>query len=60
LQKKTLRIGAIDSAARGLLPKLLNLFVSAFPDADSPRRTVNGTDPQRFFLRYHIFTKLKP
>ncbi|MDH1085277.1 LysR family transcriptional regulator [Pantoea brenneri] len=33
-QKKTLRIGAIDSAARGLLPKLLNLFVSAFPDAD--------------------------
>lgn len=34
LQKKKLRIGAIDSAARGLLPKLLNLFVSAFPDAD--------------------------
>ena len=33
-QKKTLRIGSIDSAARGLLPKLLNMFVSAFPDAD--------------------------
>lgn len=33
-QKRTLRIGAIDSAARGLLPKLLNLFVSQFPDTD--------------------------
>lgn len=32
--KKTLRIGAIDSAARGLLPKLLNLFVQQYPDAD--------------------------
>lgn len=33
-QKKTLRIGAIDSAARGLLPHLLNLFVRQYPDAD--------------------------
>ena len=33
-QKRTLRIGAIDSAARGLLPKLLNLFVSQFPETD--------------------------
>lgn len=33
-QKRTLRIGAIDSAARGLLPELLNLFVRQFPDAD--------------------------
>lgn len=32
--KKTLRIGAIDSAARGLLPELLNLFVRHYPDAD--------------------------
>lgn len=32
--KKTLRIGAIDSAARGLLPQLLHLFVQHFPDAD--------------------------
>lgn len=34
LQRKALRIGAIDSAARGLLPTLLNLFVRQFPDAD--------------------------
>ncbi|MGP4128481.1 LysR family substrate-binding domain-containing protein [Pantoea tagorei] len=33
-QKRTLRIGAIDSAARGLLPELINLFVRQFPDAD--------------------------
>lgn len=33
-QKKTLRIGAIDSAARGLLPQLLHLFVRQFPQAD--------------------------
>lgn len=33
-QKRTLRIGAIDSAARGLLPELLNLFVKQHPDAD--------------------------
>jgi len=33
-QKKTLRIGAIDSAARGLLPNLLNLFIKQFPEAD--------------------------
>ncbi|MHC8007593.1 LysR family transcriptional regulator [Klebsiella pneumoniae] len=33
-QNKTLRIGAIDSAARGLLPELLNLFVRQYPDAD--------------------------
>ncbi|KAA5927749.1 LysR family transcriptional regulator [Pantoea sp. Bo_2] len=33
-QKRTLRIGAIDSAARGLLPKLINLFVRQFPEAD--------------------------
>ncbi|MCS2150730.1 LysR family transcriptional regulator [Scandinavium manionii] len=32
--KRTLRIGAIDSAARGLLPELLNLFVQQYPDAD--------------------------
>ncbi len=30
----TLRIGAIDSAAKGLLPELLNLFVRRFPEAD--------------------------
>lgn len=34
LQKRTLRIGAIDSAAKGLLPELLNLFVRRFPEAD--------------------------
>ncbi|MEN4981347.1 LysR substrate-binding domain-containing protein, partial [Erwinia billingiae] len=34
LQKRTLRIGAIDSAARGLLPELIHLFVRQFPDAD--------------------------
>ena len=34
LQKRTLRIGAIDSAARGLLPELIHLFVRRFPDAD--------------------------
>ena len=33
-QKRMLRIGAIDTAARGLLPKLLNIFVRQFPDAD--------------------------
>lgn len=33
-QNRTLRIGAIDSAARGLLPELLNLFVRHYPDAD--------------------------
>lgn len=33
-QKRTLRIGAIDSAARGLLPELIHLFVRKFPDAD--------------------------
>ena len=33
-QKRTLRIGAIDSAARGLLPELLNLFVRQYPEAD--------------------------
>lgn len=33
-QNRTLRIGAIDSAARGLLPELLNLFVRQYPDAD--------------------------
>jgi len=32
--KRTLRIGAIDSAARGLLPELLNLFLRQYPDAD--------------------------
>lgn len=32
--KKTLRIGAIDSAARGLLPKLLGRFIQRFPDID--------------------------
>ncbi|NIF22167.1 LysR family transcriptional regulator [Candidatus Pantoea multigeneris] len=33
-ERKTLRIGVIDSAARGLLPGLLNLFVREYPDAD--------------------------
>ena len=32
--RKTLRIGAIDSAARGLLPQLLNIFVQTHPDID--------------------------
>ncbi|WP_428944257.1 LysR family transcriptional regulator [Pantoea sp. FN060301] len=33
-QKKILRIGAIDSAARGLIPKLLNAFIRQYPQAD--------------------------
>lgn len=32
--RRTVRIGAIDSAARGLLPQLLNMFVQAHPEAD--------------------------
>lgn len=33
-ERRTLRIGAIDSAARGLLPALLNLFVPLHPHSD--------------------------
>ncbi|MBP2195008.1 LysR family transcriptional regulator [Pantoea cypripedii] len=33
-ERRTLRIGAIDSAARGLVPALLNLFVPAHPNTD--------------------------
>ncbi|MDE1190272.1 MAG: LysR family transcriptional regulator [Pantoea sp.] len=33
-QRRTLRIGAIDSAARGLVPALLNLFVPLHPNTD--------------------------
>lgn len=33
-QRRTLRIGAIDSAARGLVPALLNLFVPLHPLSD--------------------------
>ena len=32
--RKTLRIGAIDSAARGLLPQILNFFIKEHPEAD--------------------------
>lgn len=32
--RRTLRIGAIDSAARGLLPQLLNKFMQDHPNAD--------------------------
>ena len=32
--RRTLRIGAIDSAARGLVPALLNLFVPLHPNSD--------------------------
>ncbi len=32
--RKALRIGAIDSAARGLIPHLLNYFMQLYPDAD--------------------------
>lgn len=32
--RRTLRIGAIDSAARGLVPSLLNLFVQQYPLID--------------------------
>lgn len=32
--RRTLRIGAIDSAARGLVPALLNLFVPLHPTSD--------------------------
>ena len=33
-ERRTLRIGAIDSAARGLVPALLNLFVPLHPHSD--------------------------
>nr|WP_202404488.1 LysR family transcriptional regulator [Pantoea sp. Seng] len=33
-ERRTLRIGAIDSAARGLVPALLNLFVPLYPTSD--------------------------
>ena len=33
-ERRTLRIGAIDTAARGLIPALLNLFLGKHPDAD--------------------------
>nr|WP_310615653.1 LysR family transcriptional regulator [Pantoea cypripedii] len=33
-ERRTLRIGAIDSAARGLVPALLNLFVPVHPNTD--------------------------
>jgi DNA-binding transcriptional LysR family regulator len=33
-ERRTLRIGAIDSAARGLVPALLNLFVPLYPSSD--------------------------
>lgn len=33
-ERRTLRIGAIDSAARGLIPALLNLFVPLHPHSD--------------------------
>lgn len=33
-ERRTLRIGAIDSAARGLVPALLNLFVPLHPQSD--------------------------
>ena len=33
-ERRTLRIGAIDTAARGLIPALLNLFMEKHPDAD--------------------------
>ena len=33
-ERRTLRIGAIDSAARGLVPALLNLFVPLHPASD--------------------------
>lgn len=33
-ERRTLRIGAIDSAARGLVPALLNLFVPLHPHRD--------------------------
>lgn len=33
-KKTTLRIGAIDSAARGLLPQLLHRFMAVCPEAD--------------------------
>lgn len=33
-KRKTLRIGAIDSAAQGIVPALLNLFVPLHPETD--------------------------
>ena len=33
-ERRTLRIGAIDSAARGLVPALLNLFIPLHPTSD--------------------------
>lgn len=33
-KRRTLRIGAIDSAAHGLVPELLNLFMSFYPNSD--------------------------
>lgn len=33
-ERKTLRIGAIDSAAQGLVPALLNLFIPLHPESD--------------------------
>ncbi|RWR01242.1 transcriptional regulator [[Pantoea] beijingensis] len=43
-ERRTLRIGAIDSAARGLLPQLLNIFVQTHPHEDihiTEDKTVN-------------------
>lgn len=42
--RRTLRIGAIDSAARGLIPSLLNLFVQQHPMIDihiTEEKTIN-------------------
>ncbi|WP_130835685.1 LysR family transcriptional regulator [[Erwinia] mediterraneensis] len=42
--KRTLRIGVIDSAARGLMPTLIQFFIREFPEADihlTEDKTVN-------------------